>query len=243
METFELPDPLPKFWEHLNEKDQREYAFLRKALSAPTCKNRRNRSNQTFTEIIEAIKGYVVQENENDAKRSLVCGICWLQNSIAINTRQLRLLISKCKSSINGSFQNLGYGTLPAGADSATSLIKVFPHLKCNFPELRQWTIRQKVSQTPEPSMLVEYFHNQRKNQQQAQINKTEYISPAPSLEIDQNDDCSLSLFSFQPDPLKDFQSEPPKQINDDDHMFVTANTDTPNIFNDSMAMLDWDFF
>ena len=146
----ENPEPRPKYWELLSEPDKRSYSFLRQTLASPTCKNRRNRSAQTFLEILEGIKTFVVRGDEKgDHDRSLVCGICWLNDKIAINTRQLRLILSKCKSSINGSFQQLGYGTIPTGADSSAELVKFFPELENNFSELRQWTVRQLIPQAP----------------------------------------------------------------------------------------------
>ena len=148
---IEKPDPCPMYWEKLSDTDKRQYLFLRQTLASPTCKNRRNRSAQTFSEILQGIKAYVVRGEPADHDRSLVCGVCWLNDKIAINTRQLRLILSKCKSSINGSFQQLGYGTIPTGADSSAELINYFPELENNFPQLRQWTVRQLLPQTSEP--------------------------------------------------------------------------------------------
>ena len=99
---IEKPDPCPMYWEKLSDTDKRQYLFLRQTLASPTCKNRRNRSAQTFSEILQGIKAYVVRGEPADHDRSLVCGVCWLNDKIAINTRQLRLILSKCKSSING---------------------------------------------------------------------------------------------------------------------------------------------
>jgi hypothetical protein len=71
-----------------------------------------------------------------------VCGICWIPDGIAINTRQLRLLVGKCKSSINAMFQNIGYATIPTTRDYGTTLVELLPVLKDNFSELRKWTVR-----------------------------------------------------------------------------------------------------
>ena len=133
---------IPNYFEHLNEEDKNEYQKLRILLSDPSCKNRRNKSTKTFEDVVIQIKKFVVRNQEDDWKRSYVCGICWLENGIAINVRQLKILISKCKSSINGSFHRLGYEIIQPGAEYITSLISIFPFLKENFPELRKWTIR-----------------------------------------------------------------------------------------------------
>jgi hypothetical protein len=135
---------LPKYWDLLSSDDQHLYITLQETVSAPTRKNRRNRSLQTFGEIIDAIKSFVIRNDSDDWKRSLVCGICWLSadGPIGINTRQLRLLVSKCKSSINGSFQLLGFGNVSTGTDCSVSISRIFPVLRHNFSELRQWTLR-----------------------------------------------------------------------------------------------------
>jgi hypothetical protein len=133
---------LPKYWEQLSPEDQASYTSLQHDLASPSRKNRRNRSLATFGEIMEAIKLFVVRHTDDDWKRALVCGICWFDSTIAINIRQLRLLVSKCKSSINGSFQLLGYGIIASGSDCNIEIVKRFPILKDNFAELRQWTLR-----------------------------------------------------------------------------------------------------
>jgi hypothetical protein len=93
--------------------------------------------------MLDLIKAYAVRSDSDDLSRSLVCGIVWLSSGIAVNIQQLKLLSSKCKSSINGSFVQLGYLPIPSGADTAGELIQKFPFMKDQFSELRQWTIRQ----------------------------------------------------------------------------------------------------
>ena len=140
------PKSTPAYWDRLTPEDKHGYEMLQKALSSPECKNRRNKSNETFLEVLNMIKNYVVRGDGNDIIRSLVCGIVWLESGIAINTHQLSPLMHKCKSSINGSFQSLGYGTIPTGSDSSNELLSTFPFMRANFSELRQWTIRQKIT-------------------------------------------------------------------------------------------------
>lgn len=138
----------PKHWNLLTKADQEHYIYLQKNLSSPACKNRRNHSKETFGNILSTIKKFVQRNDENDWKRALVCGVGWIDNVIAVNTRQLRLLIAKCKSSINGSFQALGYGAVPTSTDTNGTLTNLFPTLKNDFAELRQWSVRQESSKT-----------------------------------------------------------------------------------------------
>lgn len=100
-----------------------------------------------------AIQGYCIHRDEDDWKRCLVCGICWIQNSVAINTRQLGLLIDKCKSSINGSLQKMGYNTLQSREESSAYLVEAIPFLLNNYMELREWTVRLFAAATPQPGL------------------------------------------------------------------------------------------
>ena len=148
-------EELPNFWETLSETDKIEYRKLRNTLNLSCGKRNRGHRTEAFDAILEAIKRYIVRGDENDWRRSLVCGVCWKDNMIAINTRQLRLLISKCKSSINGSLQRLGYLTHPNHSDSWKIIFEQIPMLKNNYNELRQWTIRCKVDQNTTPILLA----------------------------------------------------------------------------------------
>lgn len=136
----------PAFYELLSKQDQMNYDMLRNSLSSPNCKNRRNKSIETFQSIIDTIHQFVVRNDGDDIKRALVCGVFWFKNSIAINIRQLKFIMSKCKSSINNSFKLLGYGTVPQGINVLREPFSTIH--KC--VELRQWTVRQKISQKPE---------------------------------------------------------------------------------------------
>jgi hypothetical protein len=137
------PNRFPRFWNGLSPSDQSGYLSLRAELSTPKFSNQRGRSKTQFALMLELIKVYAVRGDSDDLSRSLVCGIVWLSNGIAVNIQQLKLLSSKCKSSINGSFGQLGYLPMPSGADTAGELIQKFPFMKDQFSELRQWTIRQ----------------------------------------------------------------------------------------------------
>ena len=160
---------------------------MREQLSSRSCKYRRNKSNETFAHIIKNIKNFVVRGDKNDYNRGLVCGIIFLnemfQNKkedvldkeyIAINTKQLRLLLDKCKSSINGSFHQIGFEIVDnfdnchildslyepfqtnqnlqnQDKDKDNEIAKMFEIISRLFPEfenkykfIRQWVIRER---------------------------------------------------------------------------------------------------
>lgn len=142
MEEENAGPKLPMYWDIISESDKISYIGMRQALSSSACKHRRHHSNEINQEVISTIHAFVMRGDGDDWKRALVCGIVWLNGAIAINTRQLRLLMSKCKSSINAMFQNIGYSTIQNATDYMGALATFFPIIKDNFAEIRKWTIR-----------------------------------------------------------------------------------------------------
>lgn len=133
----------PQYWELLGDDDKAAYTQLKRdfALGSVRRGSRPNTAD-SFDAMLEAIRNFAERDDGNNWRRFLVCGLCWMDNAIAINTRQLRLLISKCKSSINGSLQKMGYTTSMSHSDSWKILFPHIPLLKDHFSDLRQWTIR-----------------------------------------------------------------------------------------------------
>jgi hypothetical protein len=146
-------DYRPKYFDVLTPSDQERYNELRATLSSQMCRNRRGKRLEGFSDMLASIRAFCIRRNEDDWKRCLVCGVCWLPNGIAINNRQLSILIDKCKSSINGSLQKMGYSTLQSRNESSSSLCEMIPLLKNNFNELREWTVRLFVAATPQPHL------------------------------------------------------------------------------------------
>jgi hypothetical protein len=136
--------------------DRACYTELRLSFSDPARKSGRSRNWQTFTDILGVVRSFVVQHTVDDWRRAVVSGIYWFPDNttVAVNIRQLGLLIAKCKSSINGAFQQLGFGIPRTGGDPAAELRRNLPFFSDNFGELKQWTIRQQPATKPEPQVL-----------------------------------------------------------------------------------------
>lgn len=91
---------------------------------------------------LKRIRSYIQRGDEDDWKRSLVCGIFFINGALAINIQQLRFLLGKCKSSINGSFQRLGYIAELQTQDVETTLSAQVPACYRSLCEFKKWTIR-----------------------------------------------------------------------------------------------------
>ena len=168
----------PKHLDLLSEEDKALYSQLHSTLSSHICRNRRGKRLETFAEMLTMIQGFCLRGDSNDWCRCLVCGVFWLKNGIAVNTRQLGLLIDKCKSSINGSLQRMGYNTLPNRADSSDILIDAIPQIKTNAAEAREWTVRLFCAATPQPSLLNYHVTTSFPFCSPAPINRTCYSVP-----------------------------------------------------------------
>lgn len=144
----------PAFFDFLTPTDQEMYKRLRAELSSESHKYKKNLRYLTFSTDLDTIKKFIYRNDGQDWKRALVCGFCSIGTSIAINTRQLRLIIDKSKSSINGALQKLGYSSEVIRGEGSVELISAIPFLKANFVEQRQWTIRRRSAMSPYPLYL-----------------------------------------------------------------------------------------
>jgi len=136
--------PTPKYFELLNVDDQKKYHDLRSKCSSAENRYQYNQALEIFKDTLDKIKRYCIQNDDFDSKRFLVCGVCWLDDaSIAINTAQLSLLISKCKAAINNYMQSLGYMTINSRKINSIKLHHIIPQLITDYTENRKWSIRK----------------------------------------------------------------------------------------------------
>ncbi|OHT09611.1 hypothetical protein TRFO_21404 [Tritrichomonas foetus] len=156
-----MTEVVPEFFNLLSQDDQRQYHELRQTVGSPDNRYNRNKRLETFNEILDAIRQFCQRGDGEDWRRYLVCGVCWLGCDIAINTRQLRILILKSKSTINGALAKMGYTTIPIKSHDPTELVENIPFLKSHPQELRQWTTRRNskmsLAQTPKESDFFNY--------------------------------------------------------------------------------------
>ena len=154
----------PAYFQQLSYPDQEEYHKLKEKIHEIVERNGRSRFCKGFGEIVNKIKSYIVKGDQDDAKRSLVCGILWLDNDsqLALNTKELCFLIGKCKSTVNAGFQSLGYKTSPINPESAAKLAETFPFLKERFEFARKWTLRIKteIPKKPKPKSKARQVKN-----------------------------------------------------------------------------------
>lgn len=133
------------FFDFLTSTEKLEYERLRCTLSAPERRYNRNRRVSTFEEILNEVKAFCRMGNGLLSIRSVVCGICWIGDDIALNICDFRNLIGRSKSSINGVFQKMGYESVTVKGKELSLLLTNLPILKSKMSECRKWTIRRVV--------------------------------------------------------------------------------------------------
>jgi hypothetical protein len=135
------------YWNLLSEEDKLEYMrlsqrfFVDQKLSALVRAGRERREIIFMKEVLTILQ-YIERSSDNTEVRSIVTGLCFHGPFVCINTRALKAILRRCKSSINGLFQELGYGQRRARQDREFVLLAM-PSLREDPGVLRQWTIRQ----------------------------------------------------------------------------------------------------
>jgi hypothetical protein len=140
---------LPRFFDLLSSEDIEKYQSLQSVLSSSDCRNNRNQRLDKFQEMLGVIREFCERFDDGDADRFLACGVCPLEGCVAINIRQLHVLLGKCKSSINGSFQRMGSATVALKGPVLDAFLARIPQLKSNYNEIREWSVRTFTSWPP----------------------------------------------------------------------------------------------
>jgi hypothetical protein len=144
----------PDHWEILSEEDHVKYHQLQRVIDPLSFRTSRDHLSRKFQIMINQIQRYTTRNDADDWKRQLVCGMLYLDNAIAISTRQLSKLVGRCKSSINSGFQSLGYEIVATSSAHASALTRAIPFFVRSCNEVRQWTIRARHVPVPSPACL-----------------------------------------------------------------------------------------
>lgn len=133
---------MPLHWETLTKTDCEDYVNLRTSFQDRIKNKKKGESLDSFANNLIKIEKFIDRTSEDREKRAKVCGIVFSENEIAINIQQLRILLGKCKSSINGSLQQLGYTLLPQNVAADKELLDKMPFYLKDKGESKKWTIR-----------------------------------------------------------------------------------------------------
>ncbi|EAX85169.1 hypothetical protein TVAG_181650 [Trichomonas vaginalis G3] len=162
MSRFVIPpaENMPLHWETLSSYDVSDYLKLRDSFQERIKNKKKGESLESFSANLKKIEEYINRGEGDRPKRAMVCGIVFGQNKIAINIQQLKILLGKCKSSINGSLQQLGYTLLPQKVSIDQDLLDKMPFYLNTKGESKKWTIRVKKSNSNNANLSSEISRN-----------------------------------------------------------------------------------
>jgi hypothetical protein len=136
------------FWNRLSPDDRAEFVQLRAQFHVGAKHATKDGRLLPLRRDLLPILSFLERSQENMEARAILAGICFVGPLILVNTRHLKSLIGRCKSSINGSFQQLGYAPLRTKAKALACLTAILPALKSEQELLRQWTVRCASAQS-----------------------------------------------------------------------------------------------
>jgi hypothetical protein len=132
-------------WTALSHSDKDRYVQLRAQFIAAFQESKskgKALSDSTFRQEVQAVVDFTGYSELHREERSIVAGLACGGHSLAINNRELKKLLGRCKSSINGSFQRMGYSVVTACAKARECVLSLLPSLHKDAGALRQWTVR-----------------------------------------------------------------------------------------------------
>jgi hypothetical protein len=138
----------PDHWDLLSSDDAQAYLELSRILNESSTKSSRGQKIDSFTERLTKIRAFIERDEADSWKRSLVCGVFFPPDGLVLHIRQFRVLMGRCKSSINGSLQEMGYSAQTHFPRLDNSCFPRVPDRHI-IGELRSWTLRKKIEKEP----------------------------------------------------------------------------------------------
>ena len=142
--ALHAPDPsLPgTYWSQLTLEDKMEFLKLRTKLHETQKASMKDRRLVSFSNEMATILKFLERDERCREQRCVLSGVAFAGPYICVNTRQLKSFLGRCKSSINGSLQQLGYVAVRTKSKARACVLAVMPILANDPNLLRQWTVR-----------------------------------------------------------------------------------------------------
>ena len=194
--THEIALP-QAYWGVLSTEDKAEYMKLRANFLQGQKISSKDRRIVTFRKELIMVLKYIQRTEVHQEERSVLVGVCFAGPVICVNTRQLKGFLGRCKSSINGSFQQMGYVALRTKAKARSCVVAVMPSLQNDQNILRQWTVRyagdeaqfcflSTFSSVPLPQITEDDLYDEKKPQHPAGLPPLSRPQMNPALSLQQ---------------------------------------------------------
>ena len=198
MDSFSPPRYLVDPVGCLSPEDREYYAALQASFPETSHIPGRDRKTISFRSEVTAIIKFVDRRVEDREIRACATGLVKVGNMLCVNTRQLKKLLHRCKSSINNGLQHLGFTAVKMKPGDDHLISESLPGI-AHFPCIaRQWTVRscdvdllqphlidRPASAAPDHRFFTIPILNNRKTLPMPQINTPVPIAPLSSVWLD----------------------------------------------------------
>jgi len=240
-----------QYWGALSQEDRNEFIRLRASFHHGQKISSKDRRIVTFSKELTVVLKFLERSSENMENRCILAGVCFVGPIVCVNTRQLKAFLSRCKSSINGSFQQLGFVALRTKSKARNCVLTALPSLQNNQNILRQWTVRYASDETrfcfwssfsrlEMPEITEDDLYDEKKTNNIARrTNSNPYLPPKPPqpMQFPLN-----SIMLAHNNPILQ-QAPRPIQTKHIDFDLSDFDADSPNNFNSSLSSLSVDCF
>ncbi|OHS94914.1 hypothetical protein TRFO_38933 [Tritrichomonas foetus] len=135
--------PLPStYWNKLSSEDKIEFQKLRTNFHRSQKISSKDPRLVSFSNELHTILKFIEHDESGRENRTVLAGVAFAGPFICVNTRSLKSFLGRCKSSINGSFQQLGYVAIKTKSKARSCVLAILPTLINDQNILRQWTVR-----------------------------------------------------------------------------------------------------
>lgn len=142
IETTGLP---MNHWERLTSSEQSHLCRLYSMFQQQSKVNTKDKKCYPFADDMQQVIDYIDSSSDRKEDRALCVGLCVTGLFICLNSRQIKAFFGKCKSALNGGFQQLGYIAIKNKSKSKTAVASCLPSLVTEQNNMRQWTARYLI--------------------------------------------------------------------------------------------------
>ena len=141
MDMFDLKVPR-NHWIVLSNEDKKTFKDLHLHFIKQQKENMKERKNNSFFTDIQCLIQYIEYTPLQKDDRAICVGLACSGPFICVNTQQVKIILGRCKSSINNNFQQIGYESVKTKAKAHEAALTIIPALVNEQNTLRKWTVR-----------------------------------------------------------------------------------------------------
>lgn len=186
----------PVYWNRLSQEEKSEFQKLRAHFHQAQKVSSKDPRLISFSNELQKVLHFLEESPVTREPRTILVGVAFAGPFICVNTRQLKSFLGRCKSSINGSFQQLGYVALRTKSKARSCVLSILPALSNDLNLLRQWTVRyasceakfcflSSINRSTLPQITEDDLNEDKKSTQVVRFNTTIGAMPPKTTKLE----------------------------------------------------------